>query len=119
MSIIIKESYEEIAKICHQANKAYCETLGDLSQVDWADAPEWQKESAILGVKFNFDNPEAPASASHDSWLNHKINTGWIYGEIKDVEKKQHPCCVLYEQLPREQQKKDYLFKAIVKTFLD
>ena len=112
-------SIEDIAKICHQANKAYCESIGDLSQVDWMDAPQWQQESAINGVKFNLENPNAPASASHDSWLDEKIKCGWIYGEIKDVDKKQHPCVRLYEHLPKEQQLKDHLFKKIVSVFFD
>lgn len=107
-------SIEQIAKICHQANKAYCESVDDNSQVNWEDAPEWQRYSAILGVQFNLDNPDAPPSASHDSWLKVKLEDGWKYGEVKDVEKKEHPCCVPYDELPDYQKVKDSLFKAIV-----
>lgn len=104
-----------IAKVCHQANKAFCESIGDHSQPDWENAPEWQQKSAIEGVKFNIANPYAPASASHDSWLKVKEADGWKYGPVKDAEKKEHPCFVPYEQLPVEQQLKDHLFKSIVK----
>lgn len=104
----------EIAKVCHEANKALCESLGDNSQVSWDEAPEWQKNSAINGVLFNLSNPDAPASASHDSWLEEKRNTGWKYAEVKDADKKEHPCFVPYEELPVEQQAKDHLFKNIV-----
>jgi RyR domain len=107
-------SIEKIAKICHQANKAYCESIGDNSQLDWEQAPEWQRQSAINGVKFNLENRESPASASHDNWLKEKFNEGWIYGIKKDVDKKEHPCCVPYEELPEEQKTKDLLFKNIV-----
>lgn len=107
----------EVAKICHEANKAYCETLGDTSQVPWEDAPEWQRESAIKGVKFCLDNPDAPASANHDSWLEVKRADGWKYGEVKNADKKEHPCFVPYEQLPEAQKAKDHLFKAIVAVF--
>jgi RyR domain len=103
-----------IAKVCHEANKAYSKTLGDDSQPCWEDAPEWQRSSAIKGVEFNIANPDAPASASHDSWLEVKKAEGWKYGAVKDPEKKEHPCYVPYEQLPVEQQKKDALFKSIV-----
>jgi len=34
-------SPEEIAKVAYQVNKAYCESLGDTSQVNWDDCPEW------------------------------------------------------------------------------
>lgn len=104
----------EIAKICHQANKALCELNGDYSQVDWDNAPGWQKASAENGVTFTINNPGAPASANHDSWLKEKTDNGWVYGEVKDADKKTHPCCVPYEQLPDNQKSKDYLFKGIV-----
>mgnify|MGYP002778899759 CR=1 FL=1 len=105
---------EEIAEICHEANRRLCKQQGDFSQVDWNDAPEWQRESAVKGVRFHLDHPEATAAASHESWLEEKRDGGWQYGEVKDAEKKTHPCFVEYEKLPREQQAKDYLFKAIV-----
>ena len=104
----------DVARVCHEANRALCEALGDHSQVEWVIAPEWQMDSAMNGVEFNLKNPEAPASASHDSWLAEKAAAGWKYGPIKDAEKKEHPCFVPYDQLPKDQQAKDHLFKAIV-----
>jgi hypothetical protein len=104
----------DIAKVCHEANKILCERLGDFSQKVWPLSPEWQKQSAINGVQFNLDNPTAPASASHDSWLEEKRLAGWKFGLVKDPEKREHPCYVPYEDLPKEQQAKDHLFKAIV-----
>ncbi len=104
----------DVAKICHEANKALCDALSDRTQVPWGYAPQWQKDSAVKGVEFNLTNPSAPASMSHDSWLEEKRKDGWSYGEVKDAEKKTHPCFVTYESLPPEQQAKDHLFKAIV-----
>lgn len=106
-----------IAKICHQANKAYCESIGDTSQVEWEDAPEWQKNSAILGVRFSINNLDKPISANHESWLKVKIDEGWVYGEIKDAEAKTHPCIVPYSQLPEAQKRKDAIFRNIVSSF--
>lgn len=103
-----------IAAVCHEANRALCAGLGDYSQPTWPEAPEWQAQSAVTGVKFNLANPDAPASASHDSWLAEKARDGWKYGEVKDPEKKEHPCFVPYEALPKAQQAKDHLFKAVV-----
>lgn len=108
------EKAEQIAKICHETNRAYCQTIGDNSQLAWEESPEWQRQSAINGVKYHLKNPDAKPSDSHNSWLQEKRETGWKYGPVKDVEKKEHPCFVEYEELPVEQQKKDYLFKAIV-----
>lgn len=103
-----------IAKCCHQANKAFCEANGDKSQLDWDKAEEWQRQSAIKGVKYRLANPKSPESAQHDAWMNDKIKDGWIYGKKKDAVKKTHPCIVPFEKLPKFQQQKDKLFISIV-----
>lgn len=103
-----------IAKAAHEINRAFCAALGDETQVAWEDAPEWQRASIISGVEMHLANPDATPEQSHESWLAQKLADGWAYGEIKDVEKKQHPCCVPYDQLPPEQKAKDYLFRAAV-----
>jgi hypothetical protein len=104
----------QVAEICHETNRAYCNALGDDSQAAWANAPEWQRVSAINGVIFHRNNPEATPSASHESWLAEKRAAGWTYGPVKDAEKKQHPCFIPFTGLPLEQQAKDRLFKGIV-----
>jgi RyR domain len=105
---------ENIAAICHEANRAYCFTIGDGSQPQWQDAPEWQCKSAVQGVQWRIENPEAPISAQHEEWLKAKEADGWKYGPVKDPDKKTHPCLVPYGDLPREQTVKDELFVAIV-----
>jgi len=106
--------HEEIAKVCHEANKAFCEALGDMSQKHWDEAEEWQRDSAVKGVLFAIDNPDAPASSQHDAWSADKFKDGWKFGPVKDAEKKEHPCLVPFEQLPLTQQAKDTLFKSVV-----
>jgi hypothetical protein len=108
------EGLNKIAYMCHQANKAWCEANGDFSQKDWDEAEEWQKESAISGVNFRLNNPDAKEDSQHNTWMNDKINDGWVYGEVKDADKKTHPCIVPFNELPIFQQKKDALFCAIV-----
>lgn len=105
---------EQIAKVAHEVNRAYCLALGDTSQVAWEDAPQWQRDSAINGVNFHLANPTAGPDHSHNEWLKEKQEAGWKYGPVKDAEKKEHPCFVPYEELPVEQQAKDYLFRAVV-----
>jgi hypothetical protein len=105
---------EDIARVCHQINRAYCQALGDFSQPAWDDAPMWQQSSAMLGVELHLKNPLAGVEASHTSWMAQKLNEGWVYGPVKDANAKTHPCIVPYAQLPREQQAKDFLFRAVV-----
>lgn len=106
---------KDIAKICHQANKAYCEVMGDYSQVDWDFASEELQNSAINGVQFHIDNPDSSSADSHNNWYKFRSAQGWVYGDIKDEKLKTHPCMVPYDHLPVAQQKKDKLFKSIVK----
>jgi len=109
---------EQIAKTAHEVNRAYCLSTGDTTQPLWEDAPEWQKNSAINGVKFHIENPDAKPEDSHNSWLKEKETDGWKYGEVKDPEKKEHPCFVPYDKLPQEQKTKDYLFIGVVRSFV-
>lgn len=103
-----------IAIVCHEANKAWCHVNADESQKSWNEAEEWQRESAIEGVLFRLDNPDALENAQHNAWMESKIKDGWVFGEEKNSELKTHPCIVPFDQLPEFQQKKDKLFCAIV-----
>lgn len=112
---------EDIARICHEVNRAWCEFSGDPSQPSWHDAPDWQRSSAINGVAFHLANPKAGDSASHDSWMAEKVAAGWVYGEAKnpDATPPTHHCIVPFEQLPRDQRFKDRLFRTIVHAALE
>lgn len=103
-----------IAIACHQANKAWCEQNGDFSQRDWKFAEDQQRQSAINGVEFRLNNPNAGHDAQHNSWMKEKLDQGWKFGEKKDADAKTHPCLVPFEKLPDFQKKKDALFCAIV-----
>lgn len=110
-------SIEDIAMICHQANKNYCEALGDESHYDWDLAPGWQKLSAINGVQAHIDSKLMMNGIdSHDAWVKEKESDGWIYGDVKDPVKKLHPCMLSYHQLPEFQRIKDLLFTSITRA---
>lgn len=109
-------SIEQIAEVCHEANRAYCRALGDVSQPLWDHAPQWQKESACNGVRFHMANPQAGPSGSHANWMKEKLADGWKYGPTKNPDTKEHPCMVAYDDLPVAQRIKDYIFTAIVHT---
>ena len=110
---------EEIAKVAHEINKAFCEAFGDESQVSWDDAPDWQRSSALNGVAYHIEHPDAKPSHSHDCWMEEKLFHGWKYGPVKDEELKEHPCIVAFDDLPKEQQAKDFLFRQVVHSLKD
>lgn len=108
---------EFIAMICHNVNYEYCKHLGDTSQTVWELAPQWQKDSALAGVKAILANPYSTPKQSHENWMAHKQADGWVYGEEKNVEKKTHPCMLPYDELPEQQKLKDVIFRGIVLAF--
>lgn len=107
---------EQIARVCHDVNQQYCLALGDKSQLPWDQAPQWQRDSAIKGVEFHLVNEHSTPADSHNAWLAEKLRTGWRYGTVKDEIRQEHPCICPYEQLPAQQQAKDYIFRQIVKS---
>ena len=109
---------EELAKICHQANKAYCESLNDFSQVNWELTFPKIRESAINGVNKIVKDPNTTPEEMHDNWCDFKKNEGYKYGKIKDDTLKTHPCLVSYDKLDKKQTVKDELFRTICLTFL-
>jgi len=93
--------------------------VGDHSQKAWDQADRWQREAAIRGVTEVLANPDAPASARHEAWLEEKKQNGWKFGPIKSAQTKEHPCYVLYSELPLEERIKDHLFHAVVGAFME
>jgi hypothetical protein len=108
---------EQIAKTCHEVNKVYCESIGDFTQVEWDEAPQWQKDSAIEGVRYLVSNIDATAEDIHENWMKAKKEDGWRFGIVKDADAKTHPCLIPYNFLSAEQRMKDTLFISIVRSF--
>lgn len=109
---------KEIARICHEANRAVCQNNGDDSQPIWDAAPEWQRVSAEEGVKKVRDNPSITPEQLHQAWCDFKIADGWTYGDVKDANAKAHPCLVPYDKLPESQRTKDVVFRAICSALI-
>ncbi len=108
-----------LAKMVHEANKAFCESIGDNSQLPWSEAPEYNHTSTCAGVRAICDNPDMPPDELHNVWMESKKADGWVYGKVKDREKKTHPSIVPYAELSASEKYKDSLVKAIVVSYLD
>jgi hypothetical protein len=103
----------DIARVCHEANRAVqIAFLDPLPSDHWDDAESWQRESAIEGVLKALDG-EGPEKL-HESWCDFKRADGWVFGEVKSFQAKTHPCLVPYADLPYDQKIKDHVFAAIV-----
>jgi RyR domain len=109
---------ESIARVVHEANRAWQEESSDPAvSPHWDEAPQWQKDSAADGVR----NVIAGKTARelHDEWVAGKESAGWKYGPVKDGNLKTHHCMVDYEDLPYHQKVKDDLLRAIVMVFCE
>ncbi len=108
----------QIARVAHEANRAYCDTMGDHTQLPWDVAPQWQQSSARSGVEGIIRGDITSPGDSHRSWFAEKEREGWVYGEEKSAKAKTHPCMVPFDHLPPEQQAKDYLFFAVATALI-
>lgn len=103
-----------IARIAHEANRAYRSVIGEEPGPTWEDSPQVIRDSVVSGVVMLLEKPETTPRQSHEAWAAYKVAEGWIYGPEKDVERRTHPQLVAYDDLPAAQRVKDELFRAIV-----
>jgi len=99
----------------------------DLAYPSWESLPQTLKYSNIRQAKqmteklarlgysvlpFKDDGDEVKALSDmeveflskleHDSWLEERVQNGWKYGPVKDVEKKESPFIISYDDLSEE-----------------
>lgn len=111
-------SDEQVARVCHEANRELQRLQGDpVPSAPWDCEPEEIRQSAVDGV-CNARRGCTPRE-SHENWVQFKLAHGWAYGPEKDPEGKTHPCMVPYEDLPAGQRDKDRLFLFIVTALTD
>lgn len=105
-----------IAKVCHSAVKAYCDSLGDIKEHSWDDLPQSDKESLIAYIDLYTENPFIDPKYCHDAWVEFMLYEGWTYGLIENEVNKTHPFVVSYDKLPVKQHVINSIVEAIVKT---
>lgn len=66
-----------------------------------------QFDSLLDGVAFMDANPDITPEENHNNWMRMKITQGWVYGEVKDFDKKIHPDLVPFGELPVVEQRKN------------
>lgn len=102
---------EACARAAHEVNRVYCISIGDNSQLPWEQAPDWQKESSRRGISVALSG--ATPQKQHEAWMADKSKDGWVYGPVKDADRKTHPCMVPYSELPQAQRRKDDLYQGV------
>jgi hypothetical protein len=105
---------EACARAAHEANRAYCMTLGDFSHLSWDNSPEEMRASTRNGVEKALAG--ATSEELHESWCADKRAAGWVCGLTKNAAAKTHPCLVPYSELPEEHRRKDALYASVVRA---
>ena len=47
------------------------------------------------------------ARNTHEVWSENRLRDGWVYGEERNDELKQHPCLIPYDELPESEREYD------------
>lgn len=76
--------------------------------------PEPIDTSDIVLPQELLDLTERVAENVHDVWAVGRLAEGWVYGELKDAEKKTTPLLVPYHDLPENE--KEYDRKTALET---
>jgi RyR domain len=103
-----------IARVMHEAVRAWQTAHGQEPAPPWDQAPDWMVTSSVAAIRFRRDNPKAGSNAQHDQWMEEKLASGWTHGPVKDGAKKTHPLLVPYKQLPEVERRKDALVAAVI-----
>jgi hypothetical protein len=106
--------HEDVARVVHEAVRAWASSRGDASIPPWNKAPQSMRDSTAAAIAFRLENPDAPPSAQHDQWAAQKRADGWKRGKVKDAQKKTHPMLVPYARLSVFERRKDALVAAVI-----
>jgi hypothetical protein len=97
---------EFIAKIRHLGWVCYQMGAGQPCNIE--PNPD-QLQSLMNGVRYALDNPDMTPEQNHENWMKCKSEQGWIYGAVKDFERKTHPDMVPFNELPKVEKDKDIM----------
>lgn len=114
MGKLLSRDLEAVARVVHEAVRAWQAAHGQNTAPSWSRAAQWMRAATISAVEWRLANPGAPPSAQHDQWLEEKRAAGWKFGRQKDAVRKTHPMMVAYSALPEMERRKDALVGAII-----
>lgn len=107
---------ERIAPVVHEAIRQWQRVNGQPVSPPWEEAT-WERESTREAVVLALANPTP--GQQHEKWLNERLAQGWVWGPVKDTERKTNPALVPFDRLPEVEKAKDYLVIAIVQALKD
>jgi RyR domain-containing protein len=106
-------SDEAIARVCHEANRALQNELGEPCPSEpWDTLPLTVRASLIRAVAAVV--PGRTPEEQHNLWMRDRIDAGWVHGPVRNEAAKEHPCLVDYEHVSMGDRLKDMVFLSLV-----
>lgn len=104
IATLTEEQLDRAARICHLCWVSYQLGAGQGYNLE-PDANDLASHrDAIAAI---LANPTMTAAENHENWMRFRQSEGWVWGPVKDKEKKTHPDLVPFDQLPDVEQRKD------------
>lgn len=107
---------EEIARVAHATNVAYCEVRGLDRKEAWDDTDPQIRQGTTAAVRQTLMKPDISPDESHAAWMKDRAEAGWVYDKEYSVVRRTHPNMRPYHYLSVEEKTKDALFLAIVRA---
>lgn len=110
-------SIADIARVCHEANRAFCIAKGDHTVSTWDMLPETVQLGIIDDVRYASTNPAVTPQQLHERWAERLVAEGWQRGAVHAPDLLESPDLVDYVELTDDAKSKQRLFCSIVKSF--
>ena len=110
---------EDISRVVHEANRAYCMSISEYNNAPWDQTSEDLKEHTRKLVKYILEDfkPDLPKPHMlHSKWISIKRDEGWKWGNRYNYELKLHPDFLDYDDLQEDSRRKSPITLGIVKA---
>ena len=107
----------QIAKTAHAIHRAYCLEMNIPTQPHWDLVDNEHKEVVYNSIRHILAGNVTNVIDSHNAFVESKIASGWSYGNVYSLEKKENPRLVNFELLTTQQRIKEALFFECICSF--
>lgn len=97
--------WEELAESYRQANRDQASDLGNKLKAIGCTILEDLELSEPL--PFTAEELDRLSQMEHDRWVRERQAQGWVYGPVRDNDRKIHPDLILWDELTEEAKEKD------------
>jgi hypothetical protein len=98
--------WEQLAETFRRSNRDLAHSIGaKLRRINCAIEPMADWDAPVF--TFAPEELELLAQLEHERWSTDRLRDGWIYGPVRDVEKKTHPDLLPWDDLSETVREKD------------